>query len=188
MSLESLSHFQIRRNVLLVNRSQQRCFLAAPSSPLRKQPSKESINSQPRSVGSAAGVLPEEPAAPEEELIVNTSAPSSLAGSPHLIHRNVSVTSSLGEAKLGRIQLTLRYSVQRQKFVVVVHKIAWVSTRCPLPLSRDEFDRLSRPYIYVFCIAVTCRCRRTIRTTYRTRTWSSTCCRIGTKRRSARLP
>lgn len=98
-------------------------FLTVPSSPLKKQPSKESVNSQPRSTGSAAALLPEEPAA-EEELIISTSAPSSFTGSPQLIHRNPSVTSSSGEAKLGRVQLTIRYSMQRQKLTIFVHKVA----------------------------------------------------------------
>lgn len=97
-------------------------FLTVPPSPLKKQPSKESVNSQSHNNGPA--LLPEESAVVEEELIVSTSAPSSLAESPQLIHRNLSMTSSQGEAKLGRIQLTLRYSVQRQKLIVVVHKIA----------------------------------------------------------------
>jgi hypothetical protein len=34
---------------------------------------------------------------------------------------------SSGEAGLGRIQLTLRYSIQRQRLVVVVHKIVYVN-------------------------------------------------------------
>lgn len=101
--------------------------LAVPPSPIKKQSSKESINSQPQGAGSVvAGISSEavEEATAEEELIISTSAPSSLNESPQLVHRNPSMTSSLGEAKLGRIQLTLRYSVQRQKFVIVVHKIA----------------------------------------------------------------
>lgn len=93
-----------------------------PPSPLKRQSSKESIDSQSRNVGSGAALLPEESAA-VEELIVSANAPSFFAESSHLIHRNPSVTSSLGEAKLGRIQLTLRYSVQRQKLIIVVHKI-----------------------------------------------------------------
>jgi len=97
-------------------------FPTVPPSPLKKQPSKESVNSQPRSTGSAA--LPEESAAVEEELILSTSAPSSFTGSPQLIHRNPSITSSSGEAKLGRIQLTIRYSTQRQKLTIFVHKVA----------------------------------------------------------------
>jgi hypothetical protein len=34
---------------------------------------------------------------------------------------------SSGEAGLGRIQLTLRYSIQRQRLVVVVHKVVYVN-------------------------------------------------------------
>lgn len=98
-------------------------ILTVPPSPLKKHPSKDSVNSQPRSTGSGAALLPEESAAIEEDVILSTNAPVSEISS-HLIHRNPSVTSSLGDAKLGRIQLTLRYSVQRQKLVVVVHKIA----------------------------------------------------------------
>ncbi|XP_019695734.1 extended synaptotagmin-2 isoform X2 [Harpegnathos saltator] len=119
---------------------------SVPPSPLKKQPSKESVNSQPRSTGSAAAALPEESAAVEEELIVNTSAPSSLGGSPRLVHRNISMTSSLGEAKLGRIQLTLRYSLQRQKFVVVVHKIA------NLPLPPNDPHNIPDPYVKLYLL------------------------------------
>lgn len=97
-------------------------FLIVPPSPFKKQPSKESINSQ--SYDSKSALLSEEPAAAEEELIVSTSAPSSLAGSPQKFAWSHKHLSSEREAKLGRIQLTLRYSVQRQKLVVVVHKIA----------------------------------------------------------------
>lgn len=45
------------------------------------------------------------------------------AQSQALHHRTPSVTSSAGQAGLGRIQLTLRYSVQRQRLAVVVHRI-----------------------------------------------------------------
>ncbi|XP_049822259.1 extended synaptotagmin-2 [Aethina tumida] len=48
-----------------------------------------------------------------------------------LLHRTPSVTSSAGEAGLGRIQLTLRYSLQRQKLIVVVHKIANIPLKDP---------------------------------------------------------
>lgn len=43
-----------------------------------------------------------------------------------LIHRTLSTTSSAGLSGLGRIQLTLRYSVQRQRLVVIIHKIMYV--------------------------------------------------------------
>lgn len=63
-----------------------------------------------------------------------------------LIHRNPSLTSSLGEAKLGRIQLTLRYSVPRQKLVVVVHKIA------NLPVSANDLSNIPDPYVKLYLL------------------------------------
>ncbi|XP_056640030.1 extended synaptotagmin-2 isoform X1 [Diorhabda sublineata] len=48
-----------------------------------------------------------------------------------LYHRTSSVTSSAGEAGLGRIQLTLRYSIQRQRLIVVVHKIMNIPLKDP---------------------------------------------------------
>ncbi|XP_024873595.1 extended synaptotagmin-2 isoform X1 [Temnothorax curvispinosus] len=118
---------------------------SVPPSPLKKQPSKESVNSQPRT-GSPAALLPEEPAAVEEELIVSTSAPSSFTGSPQLIHRNPSVTSSSGEAKLGRIQLTIRYSSQRQKLTVFVHKVS------NLPLPQNDPHNIPDPYVKLYIL------------------------------------
>ncbi|XP_012535565.2 extended synaptotagmin-2 isoform X2 [Monomorium pharaonis] len=114
---------------------------SVPPSPLKKQPSKESINSQPRS-GSAAAILPEE-AAVEEELIFSANAPSSTE-SPQLIHRNPSITSSSGEAKLGRIQLTIRYSMQRQKLSVFVHKVA--------NLPQNDPYNIPDPYVKLYLL------------------------------------
>ncbi|XP_018345898.1 PREDICTED: extended synaptotagmin-2 isoform X2 [Trachymyrmex septentrionalis] len=119
---------------------------SVPSSPLKKQPSKESVNSQPRSTGSAAALLPEEPIAVEEELILSTSAPSSFTGSPQLIHRNPSITSSSGESKLGRIQLTIRYSTQRQKLSIFVHRVA------NLPLPQNDPHNIPDPYVKLYIL------------------------------------
>lgn len=110
-------------------------FISVAPEPLKKQPSKESVRSIASSVVSAVSNLNNSTAALEEEkeeetLIQEPVAVAigsvQLSSSPNLIHRNLSLTSSAGEAGLGRIQLTLRYSVARQKLVVVVHKIAWV--------------------------------------------------------------
>ncbi|KZC10058.1 PREDICTED: extended synaptotagmin-2 [Dufourea novaeangliae] len=116
-----------------------------PPSPLRRQPSKESVNSLTRSNGSEATTAPEETDPPNEELIVVT-APSSLTESPQLIHRNLSVTSSAGGAKLGRIQLSLRYSIQRQKLIIVVHKIA------NLPLPQNDPHNIPDPYVKLYLL------------------------------------
>ncbi|CAL7948734.1 unnamed protein product [Xylocopa violacea] len=118
---------------------------SVPSSPLKRQPSKESVSST-RSTGSGAVILPEEPAAVDEELLVTTATPSSHTESPQLIRRNTSITSSAGEAKLGRIQLSLRYSVQRQKLIIVVHKIA------NLPLPQNDPHNIPDPYVKLYLL------------------------------------
>ncbi|CAG9863137.1 unnamed protein product [Phyllotreta striolata] len=71
------------------------------------------------------------------EEIIEDSSISSLSNVPItenpdiLYHRTPSTTSSAGEAGLGRIQLTLRYSVQRQRLIVVVHKIMNIPLKDP---------------------------------------------------------
>ncbi|XP_028175062.1 extended synaptotagmin-2-A isoform X3 [Ostrinia furnacalis] len=58
-------------------------------------------------------------------------APSSGRDSPKLVHRTSSITTSAGEAGLGRILLSLRYSMQNQTLFVVVHKIANIPLKDP---------------------------------------------------------
>ncbi|KOC62039.1 Extended synaptotagmin-2 [Habropoda laboriosa] len=117
-----------------------------PPSPLQRQPSKDSVNSLTHSTGSGAAIISEEPVPPEEDLIVTTTAPSSVTGSPQLTHRNINVTSSTGEAKLGRMQLSLRYSVQRQKLIIVVHKLA------NLPLPQNDPHNIPDPYVKLYLL------------------------------------
>ncbi|XP_017883148.1 extended synaptotagmin-2 isoform X1 [Ceratina calcarata] len=117
---------------------------SVPPSPLKKQTSKESINSIPRSTESGAEMVAEESVPVEEELIVSTTTPPS--GSPQLTHRNPTVTSSSGEAKLGRIQLSVRYSAQRQKLIIVVHKIA------NLPLPQNDPHNIPDPYVKLYLL------------------------------------
>ena len=113
--------------------------------PLKKQSSKESIISATHSTGSDAAAVPEDRAPLEEEFIV-ASVDQSITESPKLIHRNLSVTSSAGESKLGRIQLSLRYSVQRQKLIIVVHKIA------NLPLPQNDIHNIPDPYVKLYLL------------------------------------
>lgn len=104
---------------------------------LQKQDSKISVHSQfvqgdGDSVGGNSGAIVEEDFV-ESTVVAGqqlSASPSFLhknidAGSSpaHLIHRTPSVTSSAGSAGLGRIQLTLRYSIHRQRLIVIVHKI-----------------------------------------------------------------
>nr|XP_034823890.1 extended synaptotagmin-1 isoform X4 [Maniola hyperantus] len=51
--------------------------------------------------------------------------------SPKLVHRTSSLTTSAGEAGLGRILLSLRYSMQNQILYVVVHKIMNIPLKDP---------------------------------------------------------
>ncbi|KAF7284996.1 hypothetical protein GWI33_012316 [Rhynchophorus ferrugineus] len=61
-----------------------------------------------------------------------------------LVHRSPSVTSYAGEAGLGRIQLTLRYSIQRQRLIVVVHKIANIPLKDP--------SNIPDPYVKLYLL------------------------------------
>nr|XP_003699532.1 PREDICTED: extended synaptotagmin-2 [Megachile rotundata]XP_012139259.1 PREDICTED: extended synaptotagmin-2 [Megachile rotundata]XP_012139262.1 PREDICTED: extended synaptotagmin-2 [Megachile rotundata]XP_012139273.1 PREDICTED: extended synaptotagmin-2 [Megachile rotundata] len=116
-----------------------------PPSPLKKQPSKESVNSAMHSTGSDTAAGLEDQVLGEEELIVaDVNAP--LNESPKLTHRNSAITLSAGESKLGRIQLSLRYSVQRQKLIVVVHKIA------NLPLPQNDVHNIPDPYVKLYLL------------------------------------
>lgn len=68
----------------------------------------------------------------QEEVMYMQSAPIQMSSPPRtpdsnsgmeLHHRVPSEVHSAGVAGLGRIQLTLRYSVQRQRLIVIIHKI-----------------------------------------------------------------
>ncbi|XP_074032959.1 extended synaptotagmin-like protein 2 [Leptinotarsa decemlineata] len=61
-----------------------------------------------------------------------------------LYRRTPSVTSSAGEAGLGRIQMTLRYSVQRQRLIVVVHKIMNIPLKDP--------SNIPDPYVKLYLL------------------------------------
>ncbi|XP_014605339.1 PREDICTED: extended synaptotagmin-2 isoform X1 [Polistes canadensis] len=116
---------------------------SVPPSPLKKQYSKESINS------TASTLIPpiEETISQAKEEDVVSIAPSvSSSSSPGLIHRTPSTTSSAGESKLGRIQLTIRYSIQRQKLIIDVHKIA------NLPLPQNDPFNIPDPYVKLYLL------------------------------------
>ncbi|XP_039297244.1 extended synaptotagmin-2 isoform X2 [Nilaparvata lugens] len=69
-----------------------------------------------------------------EDMIVASTAPPKVESAPPsstLHHRNVSTSLSAGESGLGRIQLTIGYSVQRQRLIIVVHKIANLPLKDP---------------------------------------------------------
>ncbi|XP_075981999.1 extended synaptotagmin-like protein 2 isoform X4 [Anticarsia gemmatalis] len=58
-------------------------------------------------------------------------SPPAERSSPKLVHRTSSLTTSSGEAGLGRILLSLRYSMQNQTLFVVVHKIMHIPLKDP---------------------------------------------------------
>ncbi|XP_044595358.1 extended synaptotagmin-2 isoform X1 [Cotesia glomerata] len=122
---------------------------SVPSTPLKKQPSKESIHSVANSTVSSSAAVP--PAGEvekniESEMIILSESVNNSSAHPQLIQRHFSITSSAGDWKLGRIQLTLRYSVPRQKLVVVVHKVA----NLPLPL--NDPSNIPDPYVKLYLL------------------------------------
>ncbi|XP_037038533.1 extended synaptotagmin-2 isoform X3 [Bradysia coprophila] len=102
----------------------------SPVPPLRKQDSRMSNHSYGNDTDSGV--------ANEEVNVALTASKTSASPSPDLseqtsglLHRTPSMTSSAGIAGRGRIQLTLRYSVQRQRLVVIVHKIMNIPLKDP---------------------------------------------------------
>nr|XP_032522304.1 extended synaptotagmin-2-B isoform X6 [Danaus plexippus plexippus] len=74
--------------------------------------------------------IPVEQIIKEVDVPQESQAPSE-RDSPKLIHRTSSITTSAGEAGLGRILLSLRYSMQNQTLYVVVHKIMNIPLKDP---------------------------------------------------------
>nr|XP_022907174.1 extended synaptotagmin-2 isoform X1 [Onthophagus taurus] len=101
-------------------------------------PSEKSTSSE-NVIKSETGGLVEEEIIPETSPIISSTPPSS-----GVIHRTPSMTSSSGESGLGRIQLTLRYSVQRQRLIVVIHQIANLPLKDP--------SNIPDPYVKLYLL------------------------------------
>ena len=86
-----------------------------------------------------------EPSVEVASAALQSTAPQD-ASNTGLSHRTLSATSSAGDAGLGRIQLTLRYSVQRQRLIVVIHKIA------NLPLPSKDPSNIPDPYVKLYLL------------------------------------
>ncbi|XP_017782966.1 PREDICTED: extended synaptotagmin-2 isoform X2 [Nicrophorus vespilloides] len=114
-----------------------------PPSPIRKP-----IISREPSVASTGGVSQlgvterAEEVLVEEETPLLTSAPAPMTTG--LIHRSPSITSSTGDQGLGRIQLTLRYSVNMQRLIVVIHKVANIPLKDP--------SNIPDPYVKLYLL------------------------------------
>lgn len=61
-----------------------------------------------------------------------------------LLRRSPSTTSSAGSAGLGRIQLTIAFSVQRQRLLVIVHKISNIPQKDP--------SNIPDPYVKLYLL------------------------------------
>ncbi|XP_058455225.1 extended synaptotagmin-2 isoform X5 [Malaya genurostris] len=61
-----------------------------------------------------------------------------------LLRRSPSTTSSAGSAGLGRIQLTIAYSVQRQRLLVIIHKINHIPLKDP--------SNIPDPYVKLYLL------------------------------------
>ncbi|XP_013193144.1 extended synaptotagmin-2 isoform X4 [Amyelois transitella] len=84
----------------------------------------------PSSDNTSQKSVPVEPIV-KEEVQQEFQAPPSGRQSPKLVHRTSSLTTSAGEAGLGRILLSLRYSMQNQTLFIVVHKIMHIPLKDP---------------------------------------------------------
>ncbi|CAG9766099.1 unnamed protein product [Ceutorhynchus assimilis] len=80
----------------------------------------------------------------EDSTISSLNVAPEVGAGDHLVHRTPSMTTSAGEAGLGRIQLTLRYSVQRQRLIVVVHKVANIPLKDP--------SNIPDPYVKLYLL------------------------------------
>ncbi|XP_026289942.1 extended synaptotagmin-1 isoform X1 [Frankliniella occidentalis] len=96
------------------------------------QPSKDKLSTQTS--------VQEEAENFSEEL----STPLESTNNATVLHRTPSATSSAGEAGLGRIQMTLRYAVPRQRLVVVIHKVANLPSKDP--------NSIPDPYVKLYLL------------------------------------
>nr|XP_018902831.1 PREDICTED: extended synaptotagmin-2 [Bemisia tabaci] len=79
-----------------------------------------------------------------ENMTIGTP-PYAVKSAPYELHqRSPSVTGSMGPSKLGRIYITLRYSVQRQRLIVVIHKIA--------NLPKKDPSNIPDPYVKLYLL------------------------------------
>uniref|UniRef100_A0A1L8DZP3 Putative synaptotagmin-like mitochondrial-lipid-binding domain protein n=2 Tax=Nyssomyia neivai TaxID=330878 RepID=A0A1L8DZP3_9DIPT len=109
---------------------------------LSKQDSRLSVATS----GDVSASLQEEPCAVSSSATVSSATPPATPEyrESNLIHRTPSTTSSGGIAGLGRIQLTLRYSVQRQRLIVIVHKIMNIPLKDP--------SNIPDPYVKLYLL------------------------------------
>ncbi|XP_049278845.1 extended synaptotagmin-2 isoform X1 [Anopheles funestus] len=111
---------------------------------IRKQDSRKSTTS----------AIMEQMSIQEEPFVVSTlntvmmatppRSPNLSDGGTELLRRSPSTTSSAGSAGLGRIQLTVAFSVQRQRLLVIVHKISNIPLKDP--------SNIPDPYVKLYLL------------------------------------
>ncbi|GLV41434.1 Extended synaptotagmin-like protein 2 [Carabus blaptoides fortunei] len=137
-------HAPLLRTESSLSTTSSKSSVASPNKKeITREPSIKSIgqNSVAESVAESE-VIAEEPMQDTIIPAVNATPPDSPHAGLHL--RTPSVTSNAGEAGLGRIRLTLRYSVQRQILVIVVLKVANLPLKDP--------SNIPDPYIKLYLL------------------------------------
>ncbi|CAH1401611.1 unnamed protein product [Nezara viridula] len=103
-------------------------------SALKKQDSVSTISTK------SEDNLPDTFKSSEESQIMTSPSPAM-----ETVHRRQpSTTSSVGDSSLGKIQLTLRYSVQRQRLIILVHKIGNLPLKDP--------SNIPDPYVKLYLL------------------------------------
>lgn len=131
---------------------------AAPSPPAADSTTSEqvvasSIKRQESRKSTTSGIT-DQMTIQEEPFVVSTLNTVMMATPPRspnlsengseLLRRSPSTTSSAGSAGLGRIQLTIAFSVQRQRLLVIVHKISNIPQKDP--------SNIPDPYVKLYLL------------------------------------
>lgn len=112
-------------------------------SPLKKQPSRDSVSSA-TSLNAVKPIVAEVASTLDMEPPPLPTTPPPDDDDTDLRFRPTAAAKSHGDAGLGRIQLTLRYSTQRQRFIVVVHKVV----NLPMP----DPNNIPDPYVKLYLL------------------------------------
>lgn len=145
MKLKILKYIPVLQSQTSFDRSES-SEQAIPESGTKEEPAKS--GSAPPLVSATAGpgdVLDAPPVPVNDPMVVGIPPTPIESAPPSSLHqRTASTTSSAGEAGLGRIQLTFRYSLQRQRLVIVVHKIANLPLKDP--------SNIPDPYVKLYLL------------------------------------
>ncbi|XP_058061694.1 extended synaptotagmin-2 isoform X3 [Anopheles bellator] len=122
--------------------------------PSLSQSSSQQATSQDSRKSTTSAILDQMSVHQEEPFVVSTlntvmmatppRSPNLSDGGTELLRRSPSTTSSAGSAGLGRIQLTVSYSVQRQRLLVIVHKINNIPLKDP--------SNIPDPYVKLYLL------------------------------------